>query len=57
MKRQYIPLVVLIIILSGNLLRTNAFQTIRTVDILQLVALGILLGILLAKVIAGKRSS
>ena len=41
-----------LIAVSGNVMRSQSFATIRTVDCLQLIAVGVLLGTLVSQIIA-----
>jgi hypothetical protein len=55
MKKQFIILAILLILLSGNLIRTSVFNSVRTVDLLQLLAVGVLIGLLLRSAITGSK--
>lgn len=55
-KKMLIAIITFLISLLLNLVRTNAFITIRTVDLLQLLACGILIGVLLTRIISRQKT-
>jgi len=56
-KRKLGILLVVVIAIASNLIRTNAFQNIRTVDLVQILACGIIIGVLIGKMIAWKKET
>ena len=56
MRTERLGLVLfLLILVIGNLTRTGVISAVRTVDVLQLVAAGILIGVLLPELISRVR--
>ena len=51
-KTQISPLAVLLILIIVQLVRSNILDTVRTVDLLQILACGMLIGVLITKVIS-----
>lgn len=53
MRTERIGLIVVLLLLAvGNLIRTGALATMRAVDVLQIFAAGILLGVLMVQLTA-----
>ena len=51
LKRNLIISIIFFAVLSGNLLRTKALDTIRPVDALQLLVVGVMLGVILVNAV------
>ena len=51
-KTQISPLAVLLILIIVQLVRSNILDTVRAVDLLQILACGILIGVLIIKVLS-----
>ncbi len=46
-NRRSVAMVVILVVILGNMARTRAFDTLRAVDILQLIAVGVCIGIVI----------